>query len=105
MFAGSPTATHPIGTTAPARRVRRWTVACTLTSLRRPSTAPWKIAAPVATNTSSSRVAPRPLQMLLECCGVPVHFVHANFRIAVFRQQDFELQGTRFTFQACLVRQ
>src|SRR6266508_1764570 len=59
MRAGSPTATHPIGTVAPgARRVRRWTVACTLTSLPRPSAAPWKIAAPVATNTSSSRVAP-----------------------------------------------
>src|SRR5215831_7345756 len=35
----------------------------------------------------------------------PVHFVHANFRVVVFRQQDFELQGARFTFQACLVRQ
>ena len=59
MRAGSPTATHPIGTMAPgSRRMRRWTVACTLTSLPRPSTAPWKIAAPVATNTSSSRVAP-----------------------------------------------
>jgi hypothetical protein len=33
--------------------------------------------------------------MHLECGGVPVHFVHANFRIVVSRQQDFELQGAR----------
>ena len=46
----------------------------------------------------------RPVQMHLECGGVPVHFVHENFRIVVFRQQDFELQGARFIFQACLVR-
>ena len=43
--------------------------------------------------------------MLLECGGVPVHFVHPDFRIAVFRQQDFKLQGARFIFQACLVGQ
>src|SRR5262245_53613497 len=43
---------------AGSRRVRRWTVAWTLTSLPRPTMAPWKIAAPVATNTSSSSVAP-----------------------------------------------
>ena len=46
----------------------------------------------------------RPLQMHLECGGVPVHFVHAHFRIVVFRQQNFELQGARFIFQASLVR-
>src|SRR6516164_7411623 len=46
----------------------------------------------------------RPVQMHLECGGVPVHFVRENFRNVVFRQQDFELQGARFIFQACLVR-
>jgi hypothetical protein len=43
--------------------------------------------------------------MHLERGGVPVHFVQEDFRIIVFRQQDFELQGARFIFQACLVRQ
>src|SRR5215468_220167 len=46
----------------------------------------------------------RPVQVHLECGSVPVHFVHANFRIFVFRQQDFELQGTRLIFETCLVR-
>src|SRR5215469_15582196 len=42
--------------------------------------------------------------MRLECGGVSVHFERENFRIVVFGQQYFELQGARFIFQACLVR-
>src|SRR5262249_12972025 len=46
----------------------------------------------------------RPVQMHLECGGVPVDFVRENFRIVVFRHQDFQLHGARFIFQAaCLV--
>src|SRR5215470_6772416 len=42
--------------------------------------------------------------MRLECGVVPVHFVGENFCIVVLRQQDFELQGALFIFQAaCLV--
>jgi len=44
------------------------------------------------------------MQMRLECSGVPVHFERENFRIVVFGEQHFELQGARFIFHACLVR-
>ena len=43
--------------------------------------------------------------MHLECGVVSVDFVQEHFRVVVLWQQDFELQGARFIFQAtCSVR-
>ena len=38
--------------------------------------------------------------MHFECGGVSVDFVRENFCIVVVSQQDFEMQRSRFVFQA-----
>ena len=62
ICAGSPTATHPIGTVdSGGSTVRRCTTALMRTSLRRPMRAPLNTRVPVARKTSSATVAPEML--------------------------------------------